>query len=295
MVPFGGQKALWLGVLLAVVLCGPAFHIVLADQQTPITTNIQLVQLFVGDSVILTSDQNSIQRVFLQGNLTAAAYTQPTQYPTNRFTLASSSPGTYNVKVLFDSQEDYTVNLFVRVANSSTITNSTTYYLSGGPSELDVAATFNPRLSTSLQSLVFPFSSVNIINGIMSFAHSFPLWVKVLYLALGIQFFTIGGLWIRRETSKRELSSHRFDVGDQVYLWLDIAAKFLLTCFIALVLIMGGGLLVVVVLRYVFLVSLKLVSFQDLFVIGFAFGAMIIVYFLRFIFEGFDMKPLEAE
>lgn len=126
------------------------------------------------------------------------------------------------------------------------------------------------------------------------FSEAFPLWVKLLYLGMGIQFFTVGGLWIRRETSRKESTAQRVDRGDQAYMWVDVAYKFLLASFGAIVAVMGGELLILFVLRFMFLASFDLLSLWDLFVIGFALGAIIIVYFIRFTLEkAFDMKPVE--
>jgi hypothetical protein len=86
------------------------------------------------------------------------------------------------------------------------------------------------------------------------------------------------------------------DSGDKAYLWLDIIYKFLLASFVAIVAIMGGELILLFVLRFMFLVSLDLLSLWDLFVVGFAAGAIIIVYLIRFTLEkAFDLKPVESE
>jgi len=122
------RPVLWLVAALAILLLASTTHLVLADQQSPIT-NAQNMQLFVGDWLLVTSNQNSIQRVFLQGNLTAANYTQPAQYPTNGFTLTSSEPGTYDLKILFDLQTSYMVNLYVQ-SNKSILTYGTTSHAS---------------------------------------------------------------------------------------------------------------------------------------------------------------------
>ena len=102
-----------------------------------------------------------------------------------------------------------------------------------------------------------------------SFGQAFPVWVKILYLLLGVQFFAVGGLWIRRESEKKERTAQHLDTGDKIYLWLDVAYKFLLTSFFAIVAIMGGELILLFVLRFMFLASFSLLSLWDLFVVGF--------------------------
>ena len=120
--------------------------------------------------------------------------------------------------------------------------------------------------------------------------------MKGLYLALGLQFFVVGALWIARESKRKESAGQRLDLGDKGYLWLDIVYKFLVVSFAAIIAIMGGELLLLFVLRFMFLASLDLLSLWDLFVIGFAAGAIVIVYLIRFGLEKvFDLKPVEDQ
>jgi hypothetical protein len=59
---------------------------------------------------------------------------------------------------------------------------------------------------------------------------------------------------------------------------------------------MGGELILLFVLRFMFLASFSLLSLWDLFVVGFAAGAVIIMYIIRFSLEkGFDLKPMGDE
>ena len=329
------QQVLWLFAAFAIILSASTFCLAVADQQSLIT-NAQEIQLYVGDSLIVTSNQNSIQRIFLQGNLTAANYTQPPRYPTNSFTLSSSEPGTYDLKMLFDLQTSYLVKLYVLsnqsvvthslsgfqlsggqpkpnpnpnpnpdhpnpepyllASNQSLTTNSTSYYLSGGPSELDVSATFLPRSYTAFAPASAESASASLVEWIGSYGQAFPLWVKLVYFVLGIQFFAVGGLWVRRESSRKESTEQQLDAGNKVFLWFDIACKFLLASFLVIIVIMGGELLVLFILRFMFLVSVDLLSLWDLFVVGFAAGILVIASLIRFALEkGLDLKPLEEE
>jgi len=313
MVLFRGQNALFLALTLTIIISIPVAYTVYGDQQT--ITNAQEIQLFVGDSVTIKSDVNSIQRVFLQGNLTAVNHTQPVQYPTDEFTFTSTSPGELIARLFFNYTTGYQVNVqtsnqssayFVpshlqpvgnpSVQVSNDFTNSTTYYLSGGPSELEVDATFSARPQSAPGNSSSQSPSVGILNWTGNFGDAFPLWVKLLYFALGIQFFAVGGLWIKRETGKRQSDLRKFDFADKIYLWIDIGFKFLLVSFLALGLIMGGEFLILFVLQYMFLVSINPPSLWNLFSLGFALGAVIIVYLIRFVFgRGLDMKPLDDE
>jgi len=303
-----GQLVVLILTCTAVFLV-PAVKPVFADQQS--IANVQGIELFVGDSVVVKSDQLSIERVFLQGNLSAASY-GPAQYPADQFDFTSVSPGSFILKLFFNYSYGYKVD--VKTANQTTTTNlpgrilpgvspltqltqttnSTTYYFSGGPSELDVDAIFVPRPGNP--DGVYASPDVGFVGWSGSFGEAFPFWVKLLYLVLGVQFFVVGGLWLKRETEKRQLSPRRFDFGDKVYLWVDIAYKFLLVSFAALCLIMGGEVLAVFILRYMFLITVTPISLWNLFSLGFALGAAVIAYLIRAGFErGFDLKPMDDE
>jgi len=287
------RRPIWLYALIALIIASGILPLVVGDQ-SPIIRS-QDIQLFAGDTLVIGSDQNSIQRVILQGNLTAVSFTKPSTYPTNQWKLQSLSPGSYQLTVLFDLYTDYQVNVYDQRQGQITTTNST-YYFSSGPSELDIKATFiahpaNPSITASTES---PWDS--LVNWMGNFSEAFPLWVKVLYLLLGVQFFAVGGLWIRRETARREGGSQKLDAGNKAFLWLDVAYKFFLAALVAIVLIMGGELLVLFILRFMFLASLDLLSLWDIFVVGFAVGATILFYLIRFAGErALDLKPLEDE
>lgn len=262
----------------------------------PTLTRSQQVHLNVGDSLVVQSDQNSIQQAFVQGNLSATNMTTPSKYPTKAFEIQALSPGDYELTIKFDFANDYKVNVFTLSPDATVHTNSTTYYLSSGQFELDIDATFDSLPSSVIVTgpPVSPWDS--FVGWIGKFGQAFPLWVKVLYLAFGMQFFVVGGLWIRREDKKKEASAHRLDYGEKAYLWLDIVYKFLVASFVAIVAIMFGELLILFILRFMFLVSLNLLSLWDLFVIGFAAGAITLAYLLRFTLEkAFDLKPFEEE
>ena len=285
--------ALYLVLILLLPLMTAGIQAAMADQALVRTESIQLN---VGDSLVIRSDHLAMQQVLVEGNLSAAQLTKPAQYPANSFELQAVTSGGYEVRVIFSQATDYSVNLFVRQGGTNAVENSTSYYISGGTLELDVSAYFNPKPSdvAALAPSISPWDS--FVDWIGSFGQAFPLWVKALYLLLGVQFLAVGGLWIRREAAGREGTAQRLDRGDKAYLWLDIVYKFLLASFVAIVAIMGGELILLFVLRFMFLVSLSLLSLWDLFVVGFAAGAVIIAYLIRFTLEkAFDLKPVESE
>jgi hypothetical protein len=287
----GLRLASSIALLIVVSLALVGLQTAFADQTV---TRTQEVHVNVGGSLVVQSDRNSIQQVFVEGNFSAANLTKPARYPANDFEIQAFTPSSYALRIIFGYPSDYKVTLFARSSDASVSENSTMYYLSGGAFELDVNATFDPRPNTPtiVAPSVSPWDS--FVGWMGKFGQAFPLWVKVLYLAFGLQFFGVGGLWIRREAKTKEATAQRLDLGDKAYLWLDVAYKFLVVSFVAIVAIMGGELLILFVLRFMFLASLDLLSLWDLFVVGFAAGAIIMVYFIRFILgRAFDLKPVE--
>jgi len=285
--------ALYLLLMIVLPLFMAGIQTVRADQPLVRT---EAIQLTVGDSLVVRSDHLAIQQVFVEGNLSAAQLAKPSQYPANNFELQSEASGGYEVKMIFSQATDYNVYLLVEQGGTNTVQNSTSYYISGGTFELDVNAYFNPKPvnTTAIAPSISPWDG--FVDWVGNFGQAFPLWVKALYLILGVQFLAVGGLWIRREAASREGTAQRLDSGDKAYLWLDIMYKFLLASFVAIVAIMGGELILLFVLRFMLLVSLNLLSLWDLFVVGFAAGAVIIAYLIRFTLEkAFDLKPLESD
>ena len=279
-------------MLLIAVALFAAVQSASADQTLTRSKNVYLLD---GDSLVVQSDHNSLQQVFIEGNFSATNITKPAHYPGDHFELQASNPGTYQLRLFFDYASDYKVYVVAKSVEAE-LGNTTAYYLSAGPFELDVNATFTAPTepTATIPTTVSPWDS--FVGWIGKFGEAFPLWVKVLYLVLGLQFFGVGGLWIRRETRRKESSAQRLDIGDKAYLWLDITYKFLVAAFLAIVAIMFGELLILFILQFMFLVSLQLLSLWDLFVIGFAAGAIIIAYLSRFILErAFDLKPMEDE
>ena len=104
---------------------------VLDDQPQPLVRSHR-AELNVGDLLIVHSDHVSIQQVFIQGNLSVANITQPTQYPASDFKLTASTPGLYQIRMIFDQATSYNVNVYVKSNQPSIADNSTSYYMSGG-------------------------------------------------------------------------------------------------------------------------------------------------------------------
>ena len=290
----GGAK-LTLLLLLACAAACSASQIVAAQQQV---AQSQDVEVAAGSSLIVMSNRTSIQRILVEGNVSNAVLRTPSQYPGDSFTIFSRNPETYQVELFFNYSSDYAVNLLVQDSNSSTysVSNNSAYYLSGGPFELDLRIVFTPRpyVSSVVAAPVSPWQS--FMNWLEKFGQAFPMWVKLVYLVFGLQFFAVGGLWINRETARKESVSQRLDAGDKAFLWVDVAYKFLLASFLAILAIMGGEVVFLFLLRFMFLASLELLSLWDLFVVCFAAGVVVIAYLTRFTLEKvFDLRPMEDD
>ncbi len=263
--------------------------------QQPIARS-QNVQLNVNDLLIIASNRTSIQHVLVQGNLSFATLNAPAKYPAGSFAISANQPSNYTLQLLFDYPSDYVVQVATRSSTNSAMSGNSTYYLSGGAFELDINLVFsqNPNQYSGIASAASPWQ--NFVGWLQKFGQAFPAWVKLIYLVLGVQFFTIGGLWIKRETAKKEDAAQNLDAGNKAFLWVDIAYKFLLVSFLAIVAVMIGEIIFLTVLRFMFLASLDLLSLWDLFVVCFAGGAVFIAYLSRFILErAFDLKPIEDE
>jgi hypothetical protein len=259
-------------------------------------TRTQSIQLNAGDTLVIQSDRSTIQQVFVEGNLTDTTLTKPSGYPVDHFEVQALKAGNYELRIIFDYPHEYTVNTFAKTQDLGISQNNATYYMSGGSFELDVSATFNARSNTS--AIVTPSLSPwgSFLEWVGKFGQAFPLWVKLVYFTLGFQFFVVGGLWIRREAKRKESTAQRLDFGNKAYLWLDVGYKFLVVSFVSIVAIMGGELVILFILRFMFLASFDLLSLWDLFVVGFAAGAIVMVYLMRFTLEkAFDLKPVEDE
>jgi hypothetical protein len=289
------QFTAWLILVVCTVAVISAGHIAVAQQ--PVTRS-QDVEVTVGDSLTVSSNRTSIQRILVEGNVSNAVLKAPSKYPADSFTISSRSPATYQLESLFNFSSDYAVNLFVQASNSSIyyVSNNSTYYISSGPFQLDVTVVFvpPPYISHVIAATASPWQS--FATWLEKFGEAFPVWVKLVYLAFGFQFLAVGGLWIRRETARKEAVSQRLDTGDKAFLWVDVAYKFLLASFLAILTIMGGEVLFLFLLRFMFLASLDLLSLWDLFVICFAAGVAVIAYLVRFTLEkAFDLRPMEDD
>lgn len=267
----------------------------LAHAQTA-TTQIRdtKVELVAGQLLYVVTDRPSIQKVTLLGNLTTASYSRDIVFPTNEFSLGALAASKYELTVVFDYDKSYTVRLNA-VGQDGVTKELVSYFVSNGSFSLDIDVTFLPKATDAPtnQSVLDRFNS-----WFTRFGEAFPIWVKILYLILGAQFVFVGSMWTKFEGRRRqqENSISTFDRGNLIYLWTDIVYKFLVASFLVLALIMGGQYLLVIILRFMFLIPIDLLSLWDLFVLGFAGSAALLAYLFRtFLGRSLDLKPPEDE
>jgi hypothetical protein len=253
------------------------------------TTNPQeSVNLYTGNKLIVSCNQPAIQSIFVRGNLTAADISNTTK----SFTLTTNSTQQYTVDLLLSSTGAYTTSININDPTSNSNSQYTSYYVSGGALNLTIFASFQPNPNSGVGA---PVTWSSVYGWFFAFGNAFPLWIKILYTILGVQFAFVGYRWIKFEDERRRLEGHLppFDRGNQIYLWIDVAFRILLTGFIISLAIMIGEVLVIAVAQYLLFINLNLFSLVDFFSLFFVAAFATIVYLTR---EGldrfFDLKPI---
>jgi len=250
------------------------------------------VVLSTGSWFLVSSDRESLQLVEIDGNLSAARFSSPSRYPTDSFSLTSDAQSRYSIRLTFNHPSEYKVTIAV-IESNGTRREKASYYLSSG--QLLVAVELDFKTSDPTTLSVSRSAWESFLDWTTRFGDAFPLWVKLLYVLLGVQFATVGYKWIKFENCAREEDSlpSRFDRGNLLYLWGEIFWKFFLTAFLAIAAAMGGQLILLSVLKFMFLAQVSMLSLWDLYVLGFAAGIAAIAYVLKFSLEkSFDLKPL---
>jgi len=254
------------------------------------------ITLHVDDKLRVSSDKPSIQRLKISGNLTAANYTSPTENGVSIFEFSSTQPNQYVIELVFFCNEAYAIFIQVFEYAAGQVTNYPSYFVSQG--NFTVMLQLNVEKQAPVGAAKIEAGSLlrGLISWATEFGNSFPTWVKVLYVILGVQFLLVGHEWMRYEDYQRrsESSLPVFDRGNKLYLWTNILCKFQLTVFTVTAILMVGQVFLVYLLRYMFLITLNLVSLWDLFVLGFMAGMIAIAYATRAILERyFDLKPID--
>jgi hypothetical protein len=252
----------------------------------------ETIGLHTRDWLLLVSDRQSLQSVEIRGNLSAAKLASASHYPANSFNLTSYVQGHYSIKLTFDYPSEYEVTLLTKASNATT-KEVASYYLSSGQLLLTIDLDFKAPAPVALSSHAGTWDDFELWTA--RFGDAFPLWVKVLYAILGIQFVAVGYKWIRFENDARRDNSSlsRFDRGNLLYLWSDVLYKLLITAFLAIAAVMSGQFILLSLLKFMFLAQVDMLSLWDLFVLGFAAGIAVIAYAFRLSLEkSFDLKPL---
>ena len=272
-----------LALVLTLALFMPAHSETISPQEN--------VNLYAGDGLLVKSDTPAIQKVIVRGNLSAASISNIT-YPAKNFTLSSNATELYTLYVWLKYPGPYTTSVILKNSSDGSTTQLPSYFVSNGDLNLTIVATFQPRTGGGIGS---PLGWSSFYDWTGQFGGAFPLWIKILFLALGVQFAFVGFRWVKFEDERRRIEGHipPLDKGNKVYLATDIVFRGLLTAFAITLVLMVGEVVIILLAKYLFFVDLSLVSLVDFFSLFFIAAVGSIVYLAR---EGLDrlldLKPV---
>ncbi len=249
------------------------------------------MNLYTGSTLIVRSDQPAIQRIVVRGNLSAASVSS-VSYPAKNFTISSNATEVYIINVWLTYLGPYTTSIIAKDAKDGSNSKLPSYYVSSGDLNLTIITSFQTAPN---QGTGAPLSFSSFYDWVAQFGGAFPVWIKVLYLALGLQFAFVGFRWVKFEDERRRLEGHLppLDKGNKVYLWTDIAFKTLLVGFAISLTLMVGEVLVIMITQYVLLISISLISLVDFFSLFFVAVLGTILYLAREGMDRFlDLKPM---
>jgi hypothetical protein len=264
----------------------------LACAETTPVERSESVDLHTGDWLSVSSNRTSLRSVEIIGNLSAVIFPSALRYPADSFNLTSYAEGHYSVRLTFDFPSEYDVIILVKESNEAR-KEVDSYYFSSGGLLLTVDLDFTALAPTTLGSHAVGWE--DFTSWTTRFGDAFPLWVKLLYAVLAIQFVAVGYKWIRFENEARrdKSSMSTFDRGNLLYLWGEVVYKLFLTAFLMIAATMSGQFILLLLLKFMFLAQVKMLSLWDLFVLGFAAGIAAIAYGFKLCLEkSFDLKPL---
>jgi len=279
------------GTASSVILLLSLTALLVGIARAPTISPEESTTLFVGDTLILRSDQPSIDRIVIRGNLSAASVPSIT-YPAKNFTLTSNASETYVVNAWLTYPGPYTANVAMKSSVDGSTTQLPSYYVSSGELNLTVTAVFQPQPGAGGNA---PVGWSAFYDWVAQLGGAFPLWVKGLFLFLGAQFAFVGYRWVRFEDERRRIEGHLppLDRGNKAFLWTDILFRGLLTAFAISLAVMVGEALIILLAKYLFFVDLSIVSLVDFFSLFFIAALASIIYLAR---EGMDrlldLKPI---
>lgn len=277
-------------LVMIILITGLATTLVHA--QTAPEEQSETMVLHTGDWLSVSSNRESLELVEVRGNLSAAQLSSPPRYPTESFNFTSDAQSHYSIRLTFGYPSEYYVTISVN-ESSGAKQEKASYYVSSGKLVLTIDLDF--RAPDPITQIATSTAWDSFKGWTTRFGDAFPLWVKLLYVLLGVQFVAVGYKWIRFENCARQDGSSvsRFDRGNLLYLWGEILWKFLLTAFLVIAATMSGQFILLSLLKFMFLAQVNMLSLWDLFVLGFAAGIAAIAYAFKLCLEkSFDLKPL---
>ncbi len=277
-------------IIVAVLLFSLVFRAGNADQ-APTLSPQESATLYIGDKLLVSSSQPSIQYYVIRGNITYASVWNDT-WPSRNISLTSNASETFVLNAWLSYPGPYTTSIALENSEDGSKVELPSYYVSNGNLSLTITAVFQPRPAAGTGPSL-GWSSFYDWTG--QFGAAFPLWIKILFLFLGVQFAFVGYRWIRFEDERRRLEGHLppLDRGNKLYIWADIIFRSLLTAFALSLVVMVGEVLIILIAKYLFFVDLSLFSLVDFFSLFFIAALGSLVYLAR---EGLDrlldLKPM---
>ncbi|MEK6919882.1 MAG: hypothetical protein AABX62_02435, partial [Thermoproteota archaeon] len=89
----------------------------------------EAVNLYSGDKLTVKSDQTTIQRVVIRGNLSAASISS-LSYPARNFTLTSNATELYTLNLWLSYPGPYTTSIVLMDSSDGSTTQLPSYYVS---------------------------------------------------------------------------------------------------------------------------------------------------------------------
>src|SRR5437899_12512857 len=107
------------------------------------TISQQTVKLYDGGRLRVDSTQNSIRKIVVQGNITAARISNNT-IPAKNFSLSSSTTQFYTVYLWLSLPGSYVATISLDDPSGKNSSSLPSFYLSGGDLNLTIFASFEP-------------------------------------------------------------------------------------------------------------------------------------------------------
>jgi hypothetical protein len=274
---------------LLVFLTLPSLALASADP-----TEVTHAYVRSGDTLAISCTRPAIQNVYIHGNLSQVKFDAPNVYPTSNISLLAMAPGSLDLTITFQHSEDYRIQITAQT-KSGNVRDLDNFYLSNGAFSLKIDVSISAP-ETKKSEFQMP-SAKDFSSWLVNFGEAFPLWTKLLYLFLGFQFLFVGYERIVLDDQlRRERKLRSLDLGNKIYVSIDVICKFLLTCLAMTAVLMIGEVIVLEMLRLVFLATVDLPSIWNLFVLAFVAVLTLSAYLFRIVLRHtFDLQPTEVD